>query len=243
MFKASALALIALGSLSPLATPSAYADVVAAWDFESEYTTFNDSQMGPIVDASIGSGTLFGFHANPLSDWTKPAGNGPIVNDDVGSAYNANSNWGVGDYFQFSTSTVGYKDITLVFDHSGRDNGPRNFKVQYSIDGINFIDSGDSYVSLDGRLTDPRWGNDLAILNKVYEINIDLTDITLLNDASTAYFRLVLTSTIGHNGNNIVSGSNSRLDNVTVNGTPIPEPASLALLALGGIAMLGRRRA
>ena len=34
----------------------------------------------------------------------------------------------------------------------------------------------------------------------------------------------------------------ARVDNFVVNAEPVPEPAGLALIGLGGLALLGRRR-
>lgn len=39
------------------------------------------------------------------------------------------------------------------------------------------------------------------------------------------------------------TGNHTGIDNLSINGTVVPEPSSLALLALGGLAMIRRRRA
>ncbi|MEI9863522.1 MAG: hypothetical protein WDN00_03000 [Limisphaerales bacterium] len=50
--------------------------------------------------------------------------------------------WTVGDYYQFSLSTVGYSGITLSYDQAGSNTGPGRFSLQYSTDGTSFTTVG-----------------------------------------------------------------------------------------------------
>jgi hypothetical protein len=47
-----------------------------------------------------------------------------------------NSNhWAQNDYLQFAFSTIGYTAINISWDQTGSNTGPKDFKVQYSING------------------------------------------------------------------------------------------------------------
>jgi hypothetical protein len=48
--------------------------------------------------------------------------------------------------------------------------------------------------------------------------------------------------TTSEGGGTIGSAGSFRVDDFTVNASAVPEPASLALLGLGGLALLRRRR-
>ncbi len=61
------------------------------------------------------------------------------------------------------------------------------------------------------------------------------------DDQALVYFRLAQLDAVSINGATVAGTGTSRVDNVTITGTLVPEPASLSVLALGGL-MLGRRR-
>jgi hypothetical protein len=84
-------------------------------------------------------------------------------------------------------------------------------------------------------------GQDTGVSGLAYlSVNIDLTGTAYQNLTSPVEFRMYLSDS--------ASGATSyqRIDNVVLNGTTtavgIPEPTSLALLGLGGLAMIRRRR-
>jgi len=207
--------------------PLARGAVMARWDFEV-FNTPPDSTgatSGPYA-AVEGTGQASGVHALATTMWSSPVGNG--------SAESFSSNmWSTGDYYQFASSTTGFTGITLLFDQARSGTGPTDFKVQYSIDGNNFVDAPGAAYLLSGvsfnsttvqTTTPPRFG-------------FDFSSITELNNQPSLTLRLVQTSATG------APAGTSRVDNVVIGTDPVPEPGVLAVMAAGlaGV-MLGRRR-
>ncbi len=48
--------------------------------------------------------------------------------------------WGNGAYLEVRVSTKGYENITFCADLGATKKGPRDYKLQYSVDGITFVD-------------------------------------------------------------------------------------------------------
>ena len=133
-------------------------------------------------------------------------------------------------------STVGYEDITVSFDVRHSNTSSRYLQVQYTTDGSSWIDLGEA---LDQNTGDA-WFNgnsfDLSAINAVE------------NNAS---FGLRVVAAFGPAGgylssnpaNTFASTGTLRYDMVTINGTqPVPEPATLAALGLGAMALIRRKR-
>ncbi|MBK9099321.1 MAG: hypothetical protein IPM14_14640 [bacterium] len=104
--------------------------ITASWSFEGVTTTNTGttpiiSVGSPLADAgALTAGSAFtALHANALTVWSNPAGNGSVKS--VSSNY-----WTVGDYYQFSFSTTGYSNIAITWDQMGSSTGPRDFKVK-----------------------------------------------------------------------------------------------------------------
>lgn len=223
-------------------TTSAQAqDILAKWTFEGTppadlaNSTVFPSSGGIAANEGIFSALSLasGFHASNASDWTTPAGNGSA------ESISANT-WAVGDYFQFTTSTVGYEDLTLVWDQTSSGTGPRDFELQYSTDGTVFtpVPSFDPYVvQVNGA---PNVGWNPTTSSSVYTLTADLSAIPALDNLSTVYFRFTMDSTVSANGGVVATGGTSRVDNVTI--TAVPEPGSIAMALLGGSVLLARRR-
>lgn len=211
-------------------TTSSSAATIAAWTFEvNTPADLTDSATGPTVAADIGTGSMFGSHANAVSDWTTPAGNG------VGSAnsYSVNT-WTVGDYFQFSTSTTGFTDgIVVSFDHTGSGTGPSGFTFQYSLDGTTFLSAGTYTIP-----TGFSWNASSEVT--ATHFTFDLSAVPSLSNAATVYFRLTDNGTVSVNGGTVAVGGTSRVDNFII--ATIPEPASALLGVLGFVGILRRRR-
>jgi hypothetical protein len=177
---------------------------LAQWTFETSVPT----SAGP-HSPEIGSGQATGNHASGSTTYNNPVGNG--------SAESFSSDrWASGDYYQFKTSSYGYQNITIDFDQTGSNTGPRDFKIQYSTDGSTFTDlSGGSY-----QLTADSWsssGDPKTASSRTF----DLSSVTALNNQANIYIRLTVSSSTAIDGGSIATTGTGRVDNVTIKGAAI----------------------
>jgi len=213
---------------------SAITTTIANWTFEgasvsgsSTDKTYGIADSGVLTAGSSASG----HHTSSASTWSSPVGNGSAKSFSVNT-------WGIGDYWQFQVSTVGYQDITLSWDQAGSGTGPKDFKLQY-FDGISFVDVASYTVILSG------FSN--GSVNAAAAHNYDLTGISQLVNASTVIFRLTDSSTGNINGETVASGGTDRVDNFIVSAknvytpptTTVPETLPFGFAAVTLLAVLG----
>jgi PEP-CTERM motif len=191
-------------------------DIVAQWTFEDPNTPADLSNATDIagIFPAMGTGTASGHHANAATDWSTPAGNGSV------NSLSSNT-WGIGDYYQFQTSTLGLDEIGLIVDHVSSSTGPRDFQMSYSTDGTSFTDFGSPYMVR----VNPGWAPDTTVID-LDTYAFDLRTVTALNNQANVYFRLLNNSTTSAGGATVAAGGTSRVDNVTVfsNFVPPDEP-------------------
>lgn len=125
-----------------------------------------------------------------------------------------------------------YSIDTLHFDFGVRTNGPNTFIAKYTSGGLG---PADTTIDTQTGLAQANTTNG-NIFQFDYTLSSSLSDTTLAAGES-AVFTFDFSDTTG-------SGSSlSLIDNVAFQGTEvIPEPSSFALLGLGGLALLARRR-
>ena len=210
--------------------------IVAHWTFEAVSlstpgATLNVSAGSAAADAGLQTaGSAFtGAHASAATIWTTGAGNGSTKG--VGS-----DRWAVGDYWQFSASTTGYQDISLVWDQIGSNTGPGNFKVQYSTDGTNFTDFS-TYATPNNAGAALSWSSTTPISTST--LNFDLSSITALNNAATVYFRLVNNNTTSVNGGTVATAGTGRLDNFKITAMPLVVTPPVITSSLTATATVG----
>jgi hypothetical protein len=211
-------------------TSAAQADTVALWTFESLSDT---PGAGPHA-ADVGSGSALGNR--PTSSlYSSPVGNGSANSF-------SSSGWAIGDYYQFTVSTIGFTDLALRWDQTSSNTGPRDFRLAYSTDGIAFTTAA-NYSVLANASPNQTWNATTAIA--AYTFTQSLAAIDLLENQALVYFRLIDNSTTSANGGTVAAGGTNRVDNFAVSATaaaPVPLPAAVWLLGSALFGMAGVRR-
>lgn len=202
---------------------SASAQTLAQWTFETSIPT----TAGPL-SPEVGSGSALGFHAGAAA-YSNPAGNGSAESFSVNT-------WAIGDYFEFSLSTLGYTGIGISFDQTSSSTGPRDFDLTYSTDGSIFSTFASYVVLQNGLAPNASWNS--GTYQSAYSFSYDLSSITALDNAPTVYFRLINTSTVAANGGAVAATGTDRVDNVTV--SVVPEPTGI--LPIGALLLWAGRR-
>lgn len=221
--------------LAVFSLAAAKAAVLADWTFETSVPAGSPGAGFWITNiaAEVGSGTASGLHT-AAGSYSTPAGNGSS------HSFSANT-WNTGDFFQFAVNLDlvdnTYSGINVTYDQNGSATGPKTFYIAYSTDGSTFTKLGADYALTSG-IT---WA--ALTPNQGTQLSDDFSSVTALNTASTVYFRIVDDSaTTGGNltGGNIGTAGTDRMDNFVVNATitSVPEPATLALAVVGGVACL-----
>ncbi len=196
------------------------ADTLADWTFE----TSQPATAGPFVAESglnAGGSNASGFHVG-AAVYSSPAGNGSA------HSFSANT-WAVGDYYQFTTSTVGYSAVQLQFDQTSSNTGPGQFQLEYSTDGTSFTNFG-SFYTADPNVAPNAWNANTTTTASTH--NFDLSSVTGLGNLGLIYLRLVDFSTVSANNGVVAVAGTDRIDNVIITGTNPPPPVNL--LWIGG---------
>jgi len=217
------LPLITASTLVALAA-SASSAVLASWSFEAVPAS-PSTTVGPYAaDAGVAAASS-NFTTNNTTGLSTPAGNGST------KSYSANG-WAVGEYYQFTTNTTGYTDITISFDATGSNTGPRDFALQYSTNGTTFTNFTTYSLVNNG------WS--AGTPNLASTKTFDLSAVSAIEGAATVYFRITVNSTTAITGGTVAAAGTSRVDNFTISAVPEPQAAAL----LGAVGMLGlvRRR-
>jgi len=203
---------------------------VSRWSFEA--LSFSGTGQSPTVTndlADIGDQTdntsVGGFHNSSLTNWTTPVGNASAKSISA-------SNWAQNDYFIFRVNSKYTTIIKLTFDQTSSSTGPRDFKLQWSINGVNFTDISNYTVPYNTTTNTPySWSS--TIYDSRSTLSFDLSSITEINDQPNVYFRLVNTTTNALNGGTVQSAGTSRMDNFTMFGS-LDIPLSLDIISFSG---------
>lgn len=194
----------------------ARADELAIWNF-------NDSDL--VVDHGIGTLTT-NFNISNLIFTLGGTVTNARQGDAAGQALTlqgGTSSANNGHFIALSLSTAGFSNIVLSFATQATSSGFNSNQLQYSLDGVNFINFSAPYTP----------GATFGIVPVVF----DLSSIAGLNNNPDAAFRIVFNGATSASGNN-------RIDNLVVEGqgsSAIPEPASIVLFGLGLTGTLATR--
>ena len=121
------------------------AQTIAQWTFETSIPT----TAGPFAP-EVGSGSGLGSHASGAAVYSNPAGNGSAESFSVNT-------WAVGDYWQFEASTLGYNNVGLSWDQTSSGTGPRDFNLDYSLNGGSSWTTVTTYSVLANAAPNPTW--------------------------------------------------------------------------------------
>ena len=223
--------IVSVLSMVAFAASPAVAGIMANWTFETSIPT----TAGPYAaEAGVFAATSMasGFHTG-AAVYSNPVGNATV------ESYSA-TQWSVGDYWQFTTSTTGYASVQIEWDQVSSNTGPRDFGLWYSTNGTSFTQFDGGYIVLPNA-TPPLpnvWTTGGPYVPQTHYA-YDLTTVPALDNQATIYFRFIDASTVSANGGTVAGTGTDRVDNVVV--SALPEPASLVLLVAGGLMLLRRR--
>lgn len=211
---------------------------IVQWNFNTAITPPGTTvpNIGTGTASLVGGTTATFATGNPL---------------DVVTAPTVNSGWNVTTWaaqgtgsgtrgVQFATSTAGFENIQVSWQHRHSNTSSRFVQFQYSTDGLSFTSAG---LAGDGIFT-------ATAGDTWFARSVDLSGIAGVADNASFAFRVVAivdaasgnyltsnpTSTYGTAGTN-------RFDLVTVTGTVVPAPSAAAAMVLVGLAASRRRRA
>ncbi len=184
--------------VSTTGTPIASWTMPTAIPASTSGTTY---EYGPADGgANAATASIRGVHATAATAWSSPAGNG--------SAYSFSANnWLVNDYFEFTTSTIGFAGVSLQFDQTRSSSGPATFRVDMSTDGTSFTTILASYtVAENGAAPNLSWSSSTYRTGYTHMIE----NIAGAAGKPSVKFRLVCI------GAPTGTGGTSRIDNVLV---------------------------
>ena len=198
------------------------ADVIAQWNFNSQPPDGMNGTGTNIPSIGIGTASLIGGVTATFSDGT--GSSDPATSDDSG--------WNTTDYpplsqgnktagLEFSTSTVGYSNIVVRWDHRATKTASKYYRLQYSWDGNIFVDYN-TPVIIHVDSTFERQTNSLAAIPNINNNGsfrfriVSEFESTATGSGLNGYVTPYGTNTYDPNGGTV------RFDYVTVFGTLIP---------------------
>ena len=233
--------------LLALSSPASAESILGYWDFNDGFAV-DDDTVQIVHDATLGLGTIFQQRADK-------DGNGKIGHAYTNARFGIDSidgkamGWndikksGPSDAELFiEFPTVGFKDVRIRFDILGNTEGDpiTSYDLKYGTETL--VDVTDDEVT--GTIKDFLNGESIDFVNDAplvdndidfVEITVDLSSVSALNNQSTVAIRF---DDFHETGNNAMA-----IDNLLITGTAVPEPGSIAALAIGAIGLVaGRRR-
>lgn len=229
---------IALVALACLASSLSHAVIITQWNFNSVVPDGNTSTGTTTPSTGIGSAALVGGTTATFASGDSNGGSSdPAVGDDSGwnlttfPAQGTNSGTAGAS---FTISTVGYHTVSFSVDMRHSNTSSRFAQIVYSIDNGSTWLPGNVFEATTGGDT---WynGRTISLIGAGDNPNVIVRVTSVFAPGGSVYTASTTTSSYATSGT-------YRLDMATFNGTPVPEPASLSIIAAGLIPFLRRRR-
>jgi len=177
-------------------------EVIARWDFE------NEAKREAVTNGG-----------NDISLYTPDEGNGTIsivgalftawVQGNPGAGLAPNSTTWDGEpfnkYWQVVVSTSGYKAIRVSSVQRGSNTGPRDFSIQYSLNGNDWVDAVE----------------DIVVANNFTSGVVSNAELPAeCNNQTQLFLRWVNTTEVSVNGGTVAVAGTNRIDDIIITGEP-----------------------
>ena len=196
-------AILLLALVAPQNTKAANDPVsLAKWDF---------SNGGSLPTTGINENL-----DNELSLGGDATSKAPTAGPTTGINVPTAEGWNVASYWMVSLSTKNYKDITLSSKQKSSNTGPRDFKIQYSLNNSTWVDVPNSAITV---------ANDSFVSG----VLTDLVLPTEVNNQDVVYVRWIVASSTAVNGGTVATAGTNRIGLIEFKGTelattPQPDP-------------------
>jgi len=225
---------------------NAYGAVIADFTFESATSGTGSGLSTQTLLAESGLATFSFVKATSLGGMSTINGNGSAQGVTL-TRLNQGS-------LTFKFSIDNATNIAFSFDISGSNTAPRDFVVEYSLDGTNFSTfAGDTFSiasssSLSNSTGGPATGSgtdfvgtatSFAALNHLFNLPTSFSDSDLGNSGQFGFLQLLVADSTGISGGSIGTTGGTHIDNVVI---LTPEPASTALVMTLAGAMVAMKR-
>ncbi len=227
---------------APAVLASAASGQIAQWNFNSNPADANTATGTTLPSVGAGTlGTIGGITTTFASGSANGGSSDPAPTADNSgfqtTTYPAQGTGSGTAGLEVFVSTVGFANIAVSWDQRHSNTSSRFWQFLYTLDGTNFSAAG---LAGDGIFSGP--SGDTWFNNR----SVDLSSIAGASNNPSFGFRIVsvFDPALGNaytasSGTATYAGSGtSRFDMVTV----VPAPGALALLGLGGLTALRRRR-
>ena len=217
--------LLILGAVVAISVPAS-AITIVQWDFNTS-----------ITNPSTGAGIL-ALQGGVVSSSASGAGStdGGSPNNAINTATYPAQNTGSGTAgVAFFTDTTGFQNIQVSWDQRLSNTASINWAVEYTTDGSTW----NAFSTYQGNGTTNFFNNNVANLSSITgannNANFGVRFVSIFAPGGAGYVANGSTSTYSTAGT-------SRWDMVTISADPVPEPATMAILAAAGLAAAARRR-
>lgn len=217
--------------------PESYQKTIAAWDYDytansaqlisgdttgAEYyytATSGEYQATSNLYASVnakdngrikwsGAADLYTNDSNTVTSDQAPV---------MGTSKSSALGWGTYPYFETVVSTAGFENIKFSAKLGGSKKAPKEWKLQYSTDGVNYTDVGGAVYSITKNKTMEQAFNDIQLPAEC-------------NNVKTLYLRMVVSKNLAINGTDTIVNSTSgdaAVNNIKITGASLSVITSL----------------